>query len=391
MTTEIQKTDVRRGHTSASSALPDSLCPGRHLAQIGCEDVKSPWSESGSKIHAALAENPREGINIGTIKSLTLDEREIFDACREIEKKKVLEFFGPVEERSPKGANGELRMKVIREQRFWGKMFLADVTLEHSAQADVIYRCGLKALICEYKTLAGDVPESSRNLQLRDQCVLTRGNLAPLEEIGTVVIQPFVTHSPEICLYTKEDIDRAEREMWARVSQSNDPNSPRVPGDIQCQYCLAKSKCIEYQRWAGSMVPQMLSVLDVPISEWTADQRAMFLDRAPAAQKWLDECKAAIEAGLANDPSFVPGWTLVPGNERETITDLKTLFERFVSLGGNQEQFVSAVSMTKKNLREAVNGLTGARGKALDTAIATLTEGIVEVKQNKPSLKKVKE
>lgn len=389
MTTQIQTTDVRRGHTSASSALADSLCPGRHLMQQGMPDVKSEWAETGSRIHAALAQNDRQEINMGARQSLSLQERETFDACREIEKKKVMEFFGPVEERSPKGANGDLRMRVIREQRFWGKVSINGIMLEHSAQADVVYRCGIRALVIEYKTLLGDVPESSRNLQLRDQAVLVRGNLSPLEEIGTVVIQPFVTHNPEICLYNKEYLDRSEREMWARVAQSNDPNSPRVAGDIQCKFCLARSKCLEYQRWAGSMVPNMLSLLDVPVSDWTPEQRAMFLERSATAQKWLDECKAAMEDGLANDPDFVPGWTLEPGNYRETIADVKVLFERFVALGGTQEQFIKAVGVTKKNLREAVNGLTGARGKALDSAIASLVDGIVEVKQNKPSLKKV--
>ena len=366
--------------------MADSLCPGRHLAQRGLPDVKGEWAESGSRIHADLADCPREGIQI--LPSLKLEEREMFDSCREIEKKKVAEFFGA--EHPP--------MKVIRERpdgstRLWGKFPQNGGTfLEHSAQLDVVFRAGTRALICEYKTLIGDVPESSRNLQLRDQAVLFRGNTPLIEEIGTVVIQPLVTHDPEICLYTRPDIDRAERDMWARIAQSNDPSSLRVSGEEQCKWCLAKSRCVGHNRWAGSMLPiTNQDLFTVAMADWSPAQRALAAAALSPARKMLDQIAEFLKAGCEADPAFIPGWTLKPGNKCETITNPQTCFERFIALGGTSKKFMEIIIVTKGKLREIVSDLTGARGKALDSAIATLTEGIVEVKQDAPSLKKVEE
>jgi len=375
------QTEERKNQTSASNAAADLLCPGRHLAQRGCPDEKSEYAETGSRIHAALA--ARSGENNPALPDLTLEEREVFDACREIEKKMVGQFFGT--EHPP--------MKVFREERYWGKSppAASDGTrFKHSAKPDVIFVAGTRALIAEYKVLFGDVPESERNLQLRDQVVLVHGSFAGLrQEIGAVVIQPHITHNPQICLYTTPDIQRAASEMWARVAQSNDPHSPRVPGDPQCKFCRAKTRCAEYQRWAGAMVPNMASLLDVTVEAWTPEQRTTFCNQASIAQKWLDDCIAAMKKGLTTDESFIPGYRLKPGNKPEKITNPQEAFTRFIALGGKLEQFMTVIAVTKGKLRKIINEVTGTKGMALDKAMEALTEGIVEVKQNQPSLEKV--
>jgi len=76
-----------------------------------------------------------------------------------------------------------------REVRYWIKW--AD-GLMHSGQIDSFHVLGKRALIVEYKMLPGEVPDSPRNLQLRDQAVLLKFNVPELEEIGTVVVQPLV-------------------------------------------------------------------------------------------------------------------------------------------------------------------------------------------------------
>lgn len=377
-----QTNDERRGATSASNAAADALCAGRHLAQKGLPEVKGPDADFGRAIHAALAV-----VDDNAAQNLKFEHREIFDACRAIEKKVIAQFFGGEPAPSPSVAP-----HTWREQRYWCMVPDTDgkPRYEHSAKPDYVGRRGMRALILEYKTLAGDVPSSPTNLQLRDQVVLVAGNLL-VPEIGVAVIQPLVTHSPEICLYDQETIKRAEAEMWIRVRASNDPKSRRSPGAVQCKFCLAKNICAEYQRWAGGMVPGMLNILEVPVASWTPEQRAIFCERRSIAQKWLDETQAQIEGLLLADVNAVPGWALEPGAIRETITDPQAVCDRFVQLGGSREDFLKTVSVAKQKLREQVFQTTGAKGKALEQAMATLLEGLVKQSQNKSSLKRVEE
>ena len=372
MNEKHQVIDERQGATSASNAQADSLCAGRHLAQRGLPEVRGPWSETGSRIHAAL--------HVGKPDGLSLEEVETFDACRSVEAKLVEQYFGAA------AASGA--MKVWREERAWTRFQDESGQWQHSGKPDVVYRLLNKCLVLEYKTLSGDVAESPRNMQLRDQAVLVRGTLL-LDEVGVAVIQPLVTHSPTICFYDREELDRAAAELFARTKASNDPKSARSPGPAQCNYCLAKTHCLEYQRWAGGSVPMMQNLLDVPVASWTGEQCAQFLERDPVAQKWLDESKAAVKARVAQFPGSVPGWALKPGSTVETITDPQTCFDRFAKLGGKLEVFMSCIKVGKTKLKEALNAVTGAKGKSLESALGTVCQGITESKQNQPSLKKV--
>lgn len=359
--------DERKGCTSASNAQADLLCPGRHLAQQGCPDNDSEDAIFGREIHAALA--------AGDGSKLTPEQFDIFEACQKIEAKKVGEFFG------------ESKPTVIREQRFWWRC--KEPKMEHSGQPDVLYRTGTRALILEYKTLPGELPDSPSNLQLRDQVVLVYGNVPLLSEIGVAIIQPLVTSEPELCLYEKHHIQQAEAEMFARVAASNRADSQRIPGDVQCKYCKAKGLCGPYQKWASSMLPEM-SILDVPVASWTPEQRALFCDRRAVAQKWLDECVEAMKTCLQADPASIPGYSLAPGKVRETIIDPQAVFDRFAAVGGKLDNFMRTIAVGKTKLKTELSVVTGQKGKALEETLKKLTQGLVNSKQDAPTLVKIK-
>jgi hypothetical protein len=240
--------------------------------------------------------------------------------------------------------------------------------------------------VLDYKTASGEKTASSRNGQLRDLAVLAAGEIAETQEVAVAIVQPLVTHSPELCLYGPDDLKRAALEVYSRIVKSNDPKSPRVAGATQCAYCLAKLNCREYQEWATRMVPSPRSILDVPVASWTGEQCALFLDNKGVAQKWLDDCHDAMKARLKADPTSVPGWALKPGTVKHPINDPQACFDRFAALGGKLEQFLNIVSIGKGDLKEAVHAVTAAKGVNLDKAIAALTQGIVDDKQDAPSL-----
>lgn len=377
-----QEIDVRRGATSASNANADILCQGRHLAQKGIKSQPSEYAEFGTLIHKALANSADKAI----LNSLDAEQRDIFDACREIEKSCIEQFFGS--DTTPK--------RVFREQRYW---VMVDKKWEHSGQPDVVVRAGPKGLVLEYKTLPGDVPDSPTNLQLRDQVVLAAGSLM-LTEVGVAIIQPLVTHRPTIATYQRVHIEQAIKDMFARVRASNDPSSKRTPGDLQCKFCLAKSTCPEYQKFAGELVvakSQMdakYDILDKPVQEWTPQMMDVFLDRRDIAKKWIAECEDFIKELLKREPDSVPGWGLKPGKNRRTINNPTELFNRFIQLipdkSKAQEAFLSCIKVMNEAFELQVRLASGLKGKELQSKVKELTAGILEVNQDEPSLTRIK-
>ncbi len=371
--------DVRQGHTSASNAQADALCPGRHLAQCGIpEPPKGEDASIGTRIHGALAGES------GLLPSLSVDERDTFDACRAIEKKLVVQFFG----------SDDPKFKVQRHERLWVRW----ENHAHSGEPDVVFRFGTKALILDYKVLSGDVAESSRNEQLRDLAVLVKVNSLMLDEIAVAIVQPLVTHSPELCVYAAADLERSALNLRARVEASNNPKSLRVAGEVQCKWCKAKTTCAEFNKWQGGMIPidppysgrgitaENSGLFNLPMSMWTPDQRGLAASILPIATKRLDEIKEFLKELLEADPSAIPGYRLKPGAVRESITDPQQCFDRFAALGGHLNEFFPCIKVQKGDLKEAVAGVTKKKGKALAAELATLLEGITEEKQSAPSL-----
>lgn len=370
---EQPKLDERKGGTSASNALADSLCQGRHLACRNLPDNTSDDATFGTTVHAALAKGSDEG--------LTVEQQDIYESCQLIESKLVDQCFGP----------DKAKAKVFTEQRFWVRIDTKDGhgRYEHSGKADKVYRHESRGLIVEYKTLAGEQQESAENMQLRDNVVLAARSLV-LQEVMAVVIQPLVTHSPTPVLYDKESIKQAEEDMFARVRASNNPASLRVAGEVQCKFCKFKPQCPEYAAWSVSLLPATVSLPDSPVAVWTPEQMALFCDRKGAVQKWMDDCEQAIKDALEGNPDAVPGYCLKPGAIKESVSNPQELFNRFSAEGGTLELYMSCVSIAKGKLETAVRDVTKAKGKSLASKVDKLLEGLTTSKQNSPSIAKKK-
>lgn len=372
--------DVRGGWTSASNAMADTLCPGRHMAQKPVPIIQKAangYADAGTLIHAALAGEP------GSIEKLSIDQRDVYERCKQIEGKLLADYFGA----------GSSTLPTFRHTRYW--VTIQDASgkaLQHSGEADFVARSGTRAMVLDYKSLMGDIPDGARNLQLRDLAVLVKGHFVVIKEVAVAIVQPLVSMDSPLCVYNEEELNRSSTELFERVIKSNFPGSPRKAGTAQCEFCRAKSYCVEYQQWIGGSMPiQMNTLMDVPMANWTPEQRGYMANMLLPASKFLEDMKQSLKDSIARDPHSVPGWTLKPGSRREAIKNPQVALDRFVGLGGTLEAFMPCITVNKSKLKEAVAGATKSSGKALENALKKLNEGNVDATQTAPMLAKVDE
>lgn len=354
-------TDERQGHTSASNAEADLLCPGRHLASRGLpEGPKTPDSERGIRIHAFLA---REKVVLND------EETECAEKCIQLEEIAVRLWGG-------------LASMVYREARFWTNFGY----LQHSGKADKVYVDLIKgrALVLDYKSGRDEATENPRNLQLRDLACLIAAEIG-LKEVTVQIIQPYAQmHQP--CVYNFSDLAQAIAELEDRVKASNDPKSPRIPGPIQCKFCKAKgtTNCPEFTQASMPVAigENAVQVLPAAIRAMDGDRLGLFYGLVKlAAEVAEDEARKRLGEGLK-----VNGLRLSPGRFTEKITDPQTVFNRFVAIGGDVSKFMPCVTVGKGKLKDALKGVTEKKGKALDKELEALIEGATESKQSAPIL-----
>lgn len=371
------KIEGRGKWTSASNAMADELCPGRHQAQLNIpENETSDDAAFGNAIHNAMAgvvQPPEQ-----EVLKLTTEQESIVASMQSIEEKVLAAFYPSVI---------GVPDKPKREERLW--IAWAD-GLKHSGQVDVAYIIGTRGLIGEYKSLPGLQPISPKNLQLRDQAVLLAANVPGLKEIGVFVNQPLVTHSPEITIYQVADLDRARDDLYRRAKHSNTNGAPRVAGELQCNFCRAKPTCAEYIKFASAltMTGPVGASLNAPVETWTPQQRTMFMERVGVAEKWLEDCRERMRELLLKDPDSVPGYTLKEGRNNPTIINPEQVFAAFQKVGGTASQFIGALDIGKGKLTEVVKSITKEKGLKLEATVRKVIGENVTVTKNRPSIVK---
>lgn len=322
-----------------------------------------------------------EALATGDTSKLNHEQLETYERCQAIVAEAAQKVFG---------ADTPKALKSVYPER---ELSLEVDGHKHVGHPDRIYKLDNRALIPDFKSLRGNVDDADNNEQLRDYSSLLWKATGNLTEIATVIIQPLVTMRPVVALYTQADLWRAFERMVARIRASHDPTSPRRPGELQCQYCAAKTLCQEYHEWASSKLPVPSQLTGVPVANWTPEQRKVFCENKSAARKWLDDTEQAMKDLLAQDPAAIPGWELSEGNEVESLTNIQPIYERFIAIGGKHEGFMECLKgvKIKGKLNEQVSAATGAKGKALTSAVEALIEGCSEKKRSAPSLQRKKE
>lgn len=356
--------DERQGLPSASSMERYLLCPGSYAAERGLPDTTSADSETGNRIHAALAGET-------VTPPLTDDEERTMEACRRQADDLITEII----------PNNDA---IHEEKRLWfGNQWSGKPDV---VAVDCIFAEGL---VIDYKTGRGEVAKADGNMQLRALAVLVADE-HKLERVTVAVVQP-LAGPPSVCLYSAGDLKVAQKEIAGIIDSIHKTNAPRIPSTKACQYCKAKGT---------ERCPESIAVVEALPLEISRDgntlvitpgQMSELLEKLPMVEGIIESIRAKAKRMLQADPNAVPGWTLKPGAERETITDPTTVFNRASAAGVNSEAFMACVSVTKTKLKDAVKAATQDKGKALDARMESILAGCTETKQAAPSLAKVKE
>lgn len=358
--------DERKGKPSASAVHRYAACPGSFLLEQQVpEEAPSSDATMGNRIHAALA-----GEQVSP--PLNEEENRIADYCSEQEAELVIKMYG-----------GTL-VEPMREVRLWA-------TDEHqeetwSGKPDAVYLYHGRALVIDYKTGRNKVSAAEENLQLRALAVLVHDMLST-SDITVAIIQP-LAGPPTVCWYSGSDIAQASLEINALMRQVTLADQPRIPSAESCKYCRAKAICAE-AREAALAPPLRNQPLDLTpdaiAATLTHETLSEFLRKAPQAEAVIDACRAEARRRIEQGDT-IPGWRLKPGATRETITRPDTVFDRFLALGGTQEQFMPSVTIAKGKIKDALKTATGTKGRELEAKMDALLSGCVESKQGAATL-----
>jgi CRISPR/Cas system-associated exonuclease Cas4 (RecB family) len=340
------------------------LCPGSWLAEQGQPSETSEDAETGNRIHAALA---------GEIVTppLTDNEERVREACNIQGEALMDEVVGD--------------NKATREQRIWS------LDERWSGKPDVValsqVHLDRHALVIDYKTGRGDVTDATGNMQLRALAVLVADQFWA-DRVTVAIVQP-LAGPVSTCTYDSAALDVARAEITAIIDSIHKPDAPRIPSAKACKYCRAKGVCPEAQKLAMD-TPLMVSRNGRELSI-SPERIAEFMEQVPAIEAVVEAVKAKAKRMLEADPAAIPGWTLKPGGETETIVDPTTVFNRAAAAGVSSEAFMGCVKVTKTPLKEAIRGATGLKGRALDARMDEILAGCVETKPKAPSLAKIKQ
>lgn len=322
-----EPTDVRLGLTSASNAAADAACPGRNLAQRGLSNYESRDASLGSGLHKAFETGDTSGF--GPMHRKTLERGRYLEG---IVWTAWIRKCGIA-----RGGTVEAAPANMREERLW-------LTIRgqkmHSGAIDALWFDGddrKHALVEDLKSLFGDVDDAESNLQLRDYAALVWHNYG-CETVSVFINQPNVRwkeSDQKLITYKMEDLQQALSEMTQRVLASNDPDSPRIPGRKQCQFCLAcgTSRCPE----SLQVVKDFTANWNQVWLYWTPAERGEFIEKLKLAESLADNALKEAKSNIAKDPEWAKGWSISAPQQVRKIEDVQRAAQILVDAFGQDE------------------------------------------------------
>lgn len=366
---------MTRSDFSASNMSRRVLCPGSCAMEAGLPDVRTDDSNEGTMLHA-LSADP-------TLSRHRLDHEQLETLRLNAVMQEEFEQFVMRE-------HGLVRddCQVSVETEWW---YQRDGKGMFAMHPDVVLVWPKVVIVFDSKFGRELVPVPSNNWQLKTY-LCGAAQWFNAEVFYGAITQPRVSKTIQSTRYTRDDIEIARGEINAAWDAAHKPDAPRRPSLEACWYCKGFSLgvCPDARTLALSPARPLLSA-DSPettLARMHPDERAKLLEAFALCRKLDKNFTAAAKELVARDPNYIPGWKLVPGGERQTVTDALTLFNRLTMIGVTADEFIQVCTTPKGKLENLVRQQTKLKGRELDIAMDLLLKGVVDRTPISPSLER---
>ena len=357
--------DDRRGLPSASSWRRLELCAGswqleQEAKRIGQEAHKSSAAaDRGTRIHAYLA---------GEKVELMESEQRTSDFLQARAQEQVERIFG------------DARVETLVEKRLWLKV---DGRPALSGQFDKVIYSGDTACIQDFKSGHSEPDPAEQNAQLKVLAVLVALHLPQL----TTVIAQIISgpHGVTEARYSIAELAHAYNEILDTIQAIHAENAPFHPSPEACRYCPAALICQAVKDTIMPVARTQYSTLPVE-----PDRAAKLLDEVAVIKSHLVEIEKFYFQRLSEDPTFsIPGYALVPGITRREVTNWHVARKRL-------EEFIDAADLAASetysitDIEKALGRKLKIKAKEAKVKLNEILSGLIEEKQNQPSLRRVR-
>jgi CRISPR/Cas system-associated exonuclease Cas4 (RecB family) len=341
----------------ASNLERTALCCGSHWACEGIPYQSSPEADEGTLLHKAC-EVERWDEDVLTGEQISTVNRAI-----EIREKLMTRLFG--------------QDKVLRQKEVFYKALRIGV----SGKTDFLATSEKMALSVDYKFGRGDVEDAESNLQIRTYAVLAvlSGRIKPtVEDIYVAIIQPRVSNEPTLCRYTREDIDRAIKDIVSIREAAEPMGAPRTPSPQACRFCPASGteRCPESQ-----VMIELVSRDIAPVPQ----KMALLLTAAKLAEPAIKRIRDAARAIISHGGE-IPGWILEPNSDRAHVTDVMTGFN-LLGEWITPQQYADSCRVTFGELEKQYREHHGCTWDEAKREVRKRLGPVIEMRSVAPSLK----
>lgn len=257
-------------------------------------------------------------------------------------------------------------------------------------------RCLYNTAVCliqDFKTGFKEPVRAKLNSQMRVNAMLVALNLqqAGIHTIERFIVQivtmPFGVMEAE---FSRAELAEIYEEITGTLSSLESPNSALNPSLEACEYCAAILICGAVK---DTLKPTLTMLKASPI-DVSPERLAENLDAAKVIRNYLDEFEEFCAERVTKDPKSIKNYTMVPGSEKRHWKEPGGAAEakrRFMKATGRDEySMMSLDTYTVATYQKEYAKHYGKKPNEAKESFNKLMDGCIEIKQDKPSLKRIK-
>jgi CRISPR/Cas system-associated exonuclease Cas4 (RecB family) len=357
--------DPRKNLPSASSLERLVLCPGSWNLERNLPAEESEYAASGTAIHAALEQPESKVLRDALDKS----QRVIYELCLGQEQTILRDI------------PGFQHIPAQTEQRLW----LCGEEFEpiFSGQFDRLYydKENRRALIIDFKTGFKLVEPAEANWQMLAYAALIAENYA-VDEVVCAIVQPRSKNPISTVRYSGNDLIEANHRVIQIVLAASKEDAPRVPGEKQCNFCRAKTKCPEALATVDALAKEEGRLTPAEFGRWLTISRV--------AKKVIEKLEDDAKALLKSDPAGVDGWKLGKGRSITTITaSPQVVMHALTANGFSDEEAIACFKASLPSIITRYGALHGCSDEEAKDQVEKVLSPFLSVLSAEPSLRAI--